>query len=155
MTALLAGRTLVGMRALDIVRGVDLLAQRPDVDAGRIVAFGIEAGAVPVLHAAALDARIRNVALERMLASYDSVVRSRIHRGVFEQVIPAVLRYYDLPELAASLDPRRVWLVDPVAPAGGPLPTPEAQQLYGKPNLRVVRRRPEQSAAELYRGWLQ
>ncbi|HXG32858.1 MAG TPA: acetylxylan esterase [Bryobacteraceae bacterium] len=155
MTALLAGRTLVGMRALDIVRGVDLLAQRPDVDSSRILAFGVEAGAVPLLHAAAFDARMRNVALERMLASYDSVVRSRIHRGVFEQVIPAVLRHYDLPELAASLNPRPVWVVDPAGPAGGLLAMAEARQLYGKPNVRVLRRQPEQSAAELYRPWLE
>lgn len=155
MTALLAGRTLVGMRALDVVRGVDFLAQRPDVDSSRLVALGVEAGAVPVLHAAGLDARIRKVALERMLASYDSVVRNRIHRGVFEQVIPGVLRHYDLPDLAASLAPRPVWVVDPVGAAGDVLPLVEARRLYTKPNVQAVRRRPEQPAAELYRAWLE
>ncbi|MCS6953334.1 MAG: acetylxylan esterase [Bryobacteraceae bacterium] len=155
MTALLVGRTLVGLRALDVVRGVDVLAQRPDVDPDRLAALGVEAGAVPVLHAVALEARIRKVALERMLASYDSVVRHRIHRGVFEQVIPGVLQHYDLPELAASLAPRSVWVVDPIAPVGSVLPLDEARQLYKQPNIKLLRRRPEQSAAELYGGWIE
>ena len=77
MTALLTGNPLVGMRALDIQRGVDLLSSRSDVDAQRISAFGKEKGAVPALFAALLDTRIKKIALEGMLVSYQSAVRSQ------------------------------------------------------------------------------
>ena len=81
MTALLTGNPLVGMRALDIQRGVDLLASRTDVDLQRISAVGKEKGAVPTLFAALLDPRIKKLALEGMLVSYQSAVHHKIHRG--------------------------------------------------------------------------
>jgi cephalosporin-C deacetylase-like acetyl esterase len=71
MTAMLIGKTLPGMRAEDIARGLDLLAARPEVDAARISAYGKDAGAVPLLYAAAFDSRVRAVVLEGMLVSYE------------------------------------------------------------------------------------
>ena len=118
MTLLLAGETLVGSRALDIVQGVGLLASRDDVDPARIAAAGIGAGCVPLLHATALDQRIASVTLEGMLVSYESVVRHKIHRGIFEDVIPGVLKVYDLPDLVTVVAPRPVRLVNAVDPLG-------------------------------------
>ncbi len=63
LTALLIGKTMVGMRASDLVRGVDLLAARNDVDASRIAATGRAAAAVPALFAALFDNRIGSLAL--------------------------------------------------------------------------------------------
>ncbi len=155
MTAILLDRPLVGQRALDIVRGVDLLAARGDVDAGRIAGLGIEAGAVPLLHAAALDARIRKIALDRTLASYQMVVEQRIHRRVFESVIFGVLKSYDLPDLAATLAPRRVLVVDATDPLGQPLPPQQAAAQYAVAlktgAVRLVRRNPQDTPATLYR----
>ncbi len=65
MTALLTAKPLVGMRALDIQRGVDLLSSRSDVDPQRISAFGKEKGAVPTLFAALLDTRIKKTRSRR------------------------------------------------------------------------------------------
>jgi hypothetical protein len=59
MTALVVGKPLVGMRALDISRGVDLLQARADVDPDHILAFGRGNGAVSVLYAATLDERLK------------------------------------------------------------------------------------------------
>ena len=79
MTALVVGKSMVGMRALDITHGVDLLSTRQEVDANRIYIYAKDGGSVPALYAAALDRRIRKVALEGMLSSYDSIVRNRVH----------------------------------------------------------------------------
>jgi cephalosporin-C deacetylase-like acetyl esterase len=158
MTALLLDRPLVGQRAADISRGLDLLAQRPEVDSARICAVGIGAGGVPLLHAAALDERLRKIALDRTLASYESVVRRPIHQGVFENVIFGVLQAYDLPDLAAGLAPRKLWLIDPADPLGEPLSLEEAQSCYQAAvkagAARILRRSPEQSPAALYREFL-
>lgn len=145
MTAVLLRKTLVGMRAADIARGMDLLAARPDVDAKRIDGIGLYGGAIPLLHAVALDGRMRRVGLEGMLVSYEAAVKNRMHRNAFEQLIPGVLKHYDLPDLAASLGPRRVWVADAADAMGNRV---DAAAAY--PGARHVRRRAGQSAAELF-----
>ncbi len=49
MTALLLRRSMVAMRALDIVRGIEVLSSRPDIDPASITGLGIGAAAVPLL----------------------------------------------------------------------------------------------------------
>jgi cephalosporin-C deacetylase-like acetyl esterase len=107
-TALLIGRSMVGMRALDIVRAVEILARRADVDAASIHAIGIGRASVPLLYAAAFDTRIQSIELDGMLASYQSIIDSRLHRQVFEQVVPGAIRHYDLDDLVKAIAPRRV-----------------------------------------------
>jgi hypothetical protein len=156
MTGMLTGKPLVAMRAEDVSRGVDVLAGRPEVDAERITAFGYGAGAVPVLYAAAFDPRIRKVALERMLLSYEAVVSGRIHQGVFENAVRGALRHYDLPDLVRWLSPRPVRIVDAVDPVGRLIPVAEVSQGYSRAggNVGVVRREPNTGAVSLYRDLL-
>jgi len=132
MTALLIGKTMVGMRALDITRGVDLLSARQDVDPDKIYVYGKDGGAVPALYAAVLDHRIRKLALEGMLSSYESVVKNKVHRQVFESVVPRALKFYDLPDLVATLAPREVWVVSGTDPMGHELPASDISKEYGR-----------------------
>jgi cephalosporin-C deacetylase-like acetyl esterase len=150
MTAILTGRTLLGFRTLDITRGVDLLAGRPEVNANKIYALGRGAAATAVLHAAVLDGRIRGTALENMLVSYQSVADYKIHLQVFEQVIPGVLQDYDLAALARSLAPRKVWIVDARDPLGQTVSLEEVNQQYQSAAIRVMRRHIGDSSANLY-----
>ena len=53
--------------------------------------FGRGVVALSLLHAAVLDSRIRNVALEDMLVSYEAVVVNKVHRNLRETVVPGVL----------------------------------------------------------------
>jgi cephalosporin-C deacetylase-like acetyl esterase len=138
-TAILLGKTLVGMRAADIARGLDLLSARADVDPAGISALGRGAAAVAMLHAAALDPRIRKLALVDMLVSYDAVVTHRIHRQMFEQIVPSALKFYDLPDLAASMAPRAVTIVDAVNPLGQVLPAVEVRGAYRAAEVYVTR----------------
>ncbi len=151
MTALLTGRTLVAMRALDITRAVDLLAARPEVDARRISAVGKGIAAVPLLHAAFLDSRMARTGLEGMIVSYQSVVASRMHRGVFENVVRGVLESYDLSDLAAALGPRSPLIVDAIDAMGSRAPLDSVRREYsGLDQGRIVRREVNQSAAAVY-----
>ncbi len=159
MASLLLDRPLVGQRVTDILRGLDLLAARSEVDPARICAVGFYAGGVPVLHAAVLDVRIRKVALERSLGAYECVVRHRIHRGIFENVVFGVLKAYDLPDLAVTLAPRKLWLIDVANQLGEPMRLEEARGLYTAAlkagNTRILRRQPEQAAYSLYRDFIE
>jgi cephalosporin-C deacetylase-like acetyl esterase len=121
MTAILVGKPIVIMRAEDISAAAGLLVQRDDVDASRISLYGIEAGATPALYAAALDQRIRSLTLDGVLASYESVIEQRIHRRIFEHVVPGALRAFDLPDLAAWIAPRPVRVVSKLDPLGLPV----------------------------------
>jgi hypothetical protein len=76
-----------------------------------------------VLHAAALDEHnlIRRVSLDRCLVSWTDVVRRGVCRDQLASVVPGVLRYYDLPELVARLDPLAVDVRSPVDALGQPV----------------------------------
>ena len=130
MTAFLVGRTMVGLQAQDIVRAVDVLASRSDVDMESLSAFGKGDAAVVLLHAAALDDRIRRVTLEGMLVSYESVVAARVHNRVFESIVPGALRSYDLPDLATALAPRAVRIVDATNARRQRLEIDEVRRVY-------------------------
>ena len=130
MTAMLVGKTLVGLRAQDVIRAVDALAARPDVEMRSLSVFGKGDAAVVLLHAAALDDRIKNVTVEEMPVSYESVVRWKIHQRMFESIVPAALANYDLPDLAASLAPRRLQIVNAVNPRGQRMETQQVRREY-------------------------
>jgi cephalosporin-C deacetylase-like acetyl esterase len=148
MTLLLSGKTLVGMRARDISRGIDVLAGREEVDPNRIYGAAVEGAGVSLLHAAIMDERIRRIVLDRTLISYQSVVDHRIHRGVFEDVIPGVLKHYDLPHLARLAGSREVRLVDPLNPVGQKVAIESARAQYG--TAKVLRRGVNEMAATVY-----
>ena len=87
---------------------------------------------MPALYAAVLDRRIRKVILEDMLSSYDSVVENKIHRQVFESVVPGALKFYDLPDLVAVVAPREVSIVSATDPLGHELPANAVQKEYSR-----------------------
>lgn len=165
MKALLIGRPLVGMRALDISRGLDVLAGRPEVDQNKVYGFGKDGGGVPLLHVAVLDQRVKRLALEGMLVSYEAVTAAKIHRGVFESAIPGVLKSYDLPDLVAALAPRAVWVVNAADPLGHKAAAGEIERYYAgvrdtfgragvKAQLQLRDRRDNQPVHEIYEGFV-
>lgn len=165
MTALHMGKPLVGMRMVDVMRGIDLLAARAEVDQTRIIGFGKDAGAVPLLYASAMDERIGKIALDGMLASYQTVINQRIHRQIFEQVVTGVLRSFDLPDLVAALAPRQVWIVNAVNALGQQIRTAETSKLYDDSfaafrvakadnALLITERNKHESVAKTYRRFI-
>ena len=108
LRAELVGRTILGMRADDIIRAVDWLSARPDVDRSAITVYGKGAFGVALLHAAALDRRISRVIVEDAPASFRTIVDEPLHRNAPEIVVPGVLRHYDIPDLIKAIAPRSV-----------------------------------------------
>jgi dienelactone hydrolase len=102
----LVGRTLVGLRVDDAVHAVDFLAARSDVDARRISAIGSGPMGLVLLHAAVLDARLSHVTVDHVLTSYRSLLAAPLPVGAPEDVVPGVLRSYDIPDLVRVLGTR-------------------------------------------------
>jgi hypothetical protein len=128
----------VGMRASDVVRGMDLLAARNDVDPSRIAVVGRAGAAVPALFAALFDQRIGRLVLDGMLVSYESVVNSRIHQGVAEQLIPSALKEFDLPDVVASLSPAKVAVYNGVNPLGQEVTAARLKQEYSRSSPEIA-----------------
>jgi hypothetical protein len=108
--------SLFGMRVYDVLRCVDYMLSRPDIDAKRLRLIGQGAAALWAMHAAAIDQRITSLVAERALVSYRSLVQGDryVHNnGVF---IRDVLKHYDLPHVAGSIAPRELILLSPVDP---------------------------------------
>lgn len=128
---ILTGRSLVGIQAGDLVRVIDYVADRPDVNPERIDAMAQGVLGPVLLHAAAFHDRIRNVTLIDVPISYASFVT---HENYDSRFIPAsvagALTSYDLPDLAAALAPRKLLLVNPVDQAGKPAAPAEVDREY-------------------------
>lgn len=137
LRAFLVGRTIVGLRADDILRTVAWAATRPDVDAGRIAVHARGATAVAVLHAAVLEPRIQSVRSEGMLASYRAIIDEELHRDASEVLVPGALAHYDLPDLIAAIAPRRVEIIAPVDAMGTPTAPPRSAIDVRAPGARA------------------
>ncbi|MCW5978298.1 MAG: acetylxylan esterase [Bryobacteraceae bacterium] len=127
--ALMDGRTLTGLRMGDIVRGLDVLAERGLLGAGVLGVARGTAG-VGLLHAAAIDSRLSGLLLDEPLVSWRAIAETPVHRRIFDAVVPGVLGVYDLADLAAAIAPRPVSLLNVRSPLGDRLLLAEARKPY-------------------------
>jgi hypothetical protein len=82
-----------------------------------------------LLHAAAFIPEIERIALVRPLVSYRSLVETRLyHSGFIPGAVAGSINEYDLPQLAASLAPRKLLIVEPVDGAKKSLKTEALQR---------------------------
>jgi hypothetical protein len=66
-----------------------------------------------LLYAAAFDPNITRIALIEPYSSYQSIVMNRFYNPKFvHSIVPGALKAYDLPDLAASLAPRKLMMVN-------------------------------------------
>ena len=94
------------MRVDDVIRAVDYLASRPDVDAKNITVVASGHMGLVALHAAVLDARIRHVTVDHVLESYASLLEAPMPVDAPQDILPGVLEKYDVPDLVWVLGDR-------------------------------------------------
>ncbi|HVX66292.1 MAG TPA: acetylxylan esterase [Bryobacteraceae bacterium] len=111
--AWLIGRNLPGLRAYDIRRGVSLLAAHPDVDPARLRAVARRGAGVWLLMAAALDARIGGIWLDRTPWSLRAALANPLHRDLHDAVLPGFILRWDFDDLVKAVAPRPVLWTDP------------------------------------------
>jgi cephalosporin-C deacetylase-like acetyl esterase len=113
LRANLIGRNLPAMRAHDILRGVDLLAARPDVEPDSICAFARGVKGVWLLLAAAADPRISRIWLDRTPYSLSAALDNSLSADLWDAVIPGFILHWDLGDLAKAMSERQVLWTDP------------------------------------------
>jgi cephalosporin-C deacetylase-like acetyl esterase len=134
--ALHLNRPLVGQRVLDLLSAVAYFNK--DVSLTAKDGMGVAA-----LHSAALDPRIESLTLEGTLISWSSVVHTPLNKGQLQNVVPGVLAWYDLPDLAALIAPRPLTIRAPVNAAGKPVSQEELERVFA-----VARRAYKEQKAE-------
>ena len=106
--ALLLGGTMAGWRTWDVMRAIDYLAARPEVDSRRVACMGISGGGTVTLYAAALDPRIRTAVFSGSVASYRDSIFSIAH--CIDNYVPGILDWAEMGDVAALIAQRPVFV---------------------------------------------
>jgi hypothetical protein len=110
--SMLIGRSIAGIRAGDVIRLVRVL-QKSNNEAD-ITGFARKEMASVLLHSAAFEPNIKKIILIEPYSSYRSLVMNRFYNPHFIlSAVPGALKEYDLPDLAGSLAPRRLFISGP------------------------------------------
>jgi hypothetical protein len=137
-SSLVLGKPLAGQRVTDLLAVVQGLCSRPDLNGRRLVLAARGTPAVPALFAAALEPAIDGLYLAGGLVSFQSIVETEDYNHPFGNFVPNLLLHTDLPELAASMAPRRVVLAGAVDGAGRKMAPEEVRKQYaGSANIEV------------------
>ena len=107
------GRSLPAMRAHDILRGVDFLCARGDVDAGSIRAAAQGVRGIWLLLAAAADPRIRKIWLDKTPTSFVEALENTVNTNLFDATIHGFALRWDLMDLTKAMGNRAVLWTDP------------------------------------------
>ncbi len=128
--SLILGKPLVGQRVTDILALIAALRRYP-ATAGRPVHLAaLGKLTVPALFAASLEPRIQQLYLAGGLVSFQNVVETDIYQSPFANFVPDLLNHTDLPDIAASLSPRRLTLAGTIDAAGAQVPAGTVRTIY-------------------------
>ena len=128
---LILGRPLLGGQVYDTLRAV-----------------------VIALYAAALDERVRGVALRQTVTDYRSLAVAERYTQPFGIYAYGLLGEFDLPEVAGAVAPRSVLLLNLSTPLGEPAGA-AARELYrGVPNARVEEAVGNEDTVQILAAWL-
>jgi cephalosporin-C deacetylase-like acetyl esterase len=120
--SMLIGRSIVGIQAADVVRLVSLLKNQNKIE--EVYGIAKKEMSPVLLHAAAFDSSITRVALMEPYLSYRSIVDNRFYcPSYIHSAVPGALTAYDLPDLAGSLAPRKLTIIDVKDGAGNSIDT--------------------------------
>lgn len=131
--ALWIGRPLLGQWIIDVTYILDWLAAQPGLDRSRVGVVGIgPAGVVALAAAALLDDRFTVAAALEAPVTYvtEEVYGPKMRMGL---LAPGILRWADIPQLAALVAPRRLVVAGGMSPQDEPLTEKTLQEALAFP----------------------
>jgi dienelactone hydrolase len=133
MRAMMVGRTLLGMRVLDIISCVDYLTGLPEVDPAKIVCTGQSGGGTATLFATALDTRFAASIPSCYFCTFEHSILAMSHCDC--NYAPGLLNLCEMYDVAGLIAPRPLLIVageqDPIFPlAGVRLAFAKVQEMY-------------------------
>jgi dienelactone hydrolase len=110
---LAAGITWPGVMLWDDIRSLDYLAARPEVDPRRLACVGLSVGGYRSFVLAALDPRIKAAVDVGWMSSFGTHIRRHVMNSIgLTFHIVGLYRYLDLPDLAALIAPRSLFVIN-------------------------------------------
>lgn len=161
--AMIAGRSIVGIRAGDVIRLHSILNN--DTHITEIFGFSRQEMSSVLLHAT-LDANFSRIALVEPLASYSYITGQRFYDPKYIYGAPVgVLEKYDLPDLAACLAPKKLLIVNSTDAAGNFVESPRIEKDYeiikrlydhydASDKLNILSSHDKEAFAEIYQKWI-
>ncbi len=106
--ALLFGQTMIGWRVWDVMRTLDWVETRPELDARRAGCMGISGGGTCTLFAAALEPRIRAALVSGYLNTFRDSILSLAH--CMDNYVPGILNWAEMYDIAGLIAPRALFV---------------------------------------------
>jgi len=101
------GQVLFGMMLFDLVRALDYLSTRPEVDPSRLGVMGLSMGATQAWWLAALDTRIKLCVDLCCLTDFHALIDAdKLHRHGFYYYVPRLLQHFDSAAINELIAPR-------------------------------------------------
>jgi dienelactone hydrolase len=102
--ALLFGQTMVGWRTWDVIRALDYLQTRSEIDPLRIACMGISGGGTITLFATALEPRIKVGVVSGYFNRFADCIMSLSH--CIDNYVPDILNVCEMADIAGLIPPR-------------------------------------------------
>ena len=106
--ALLVGETMVGWRVWDVMRTIDYIATRPELDQRRVGCMGISGGGTITVFSTALDQRIGVALVSGYLNTFRDSIGSLAH--CIDNYVPGILKWAEMYEVAGLIAPRPLFV---------------------------------------------
>jgi cephalosporin-C deacetylase-like acetyl esterase len=133
--SLILGRSLLGQRVTDLLAVMEALGASEWGGRPMLAARGQLT--IPALCAAALAPQVDALYLADHLLSWRSLLETEMYRYPLANFVPNVLRSTDLPEIAASLAPRKITIAHILDGAGQPVPVQDARRAYAGSHIEL------------------
>ena len=105
--ALLFGETMIGWRVFDVMRIIDWIGSRSDLESTRVGCMGISGGGTCTLFSAALDPRIQVAFVSGYLNTFRDSILSLSH--CMDNYVPGILNWAEQYDVAGLIAPRALF----------------------------------------------
>ena len=102
--ALLLGQTMIGWRVFDVMRTIDWIETRKDLDASHVGCMGISGGGTCTAFSAALEPRIKAAMISGYLNTFRDSIFSLSH--CIDNYVPGILNWAEMYDVAGLIAPR-------------------------------------------------
>jgi len=126
--ALLLGQPIMGKKVWDVMRSIDYLETRSEVDKERIGCMGLSMGGTITLYTAALENRIKVAVISGYLNTFRDSIMAIEHCEC--NYVPGILQYAEMYDICSLIAPRP--LLIEMAKSDPIIPFPSARFSFGK-----------------------
>ncbi len=106
--ALLLGQTMIGWRVYDVMRTIDWIETRKELDSKRVGCMGISGGGTCTTFSAALEPRIRAAMISGYLNTFRDSILSLSH--CIDNYVPGILNWAEMYDVAGLIAPRPLFV---------------------------------------------